>query len=66
MVLELMIKCAVKMLVSWLTLRGGGDLFPQSLGVDTLPPSDPKPPRAEFNYSVGFKDLNGKHNNFFP
>ncbi|XP_030898032.1 amyloid beta A4 precursor protein-binding family B member 1-interacting protein [Leptonychotes weddellii] len=37
---------------------GGGDLFSQSLGVDTLPPPDPKPPRAEFNYSVGFKDLN--------
>lgn len=44
---------------------GGGDLFSQSLGVDTLPPPDPKPPGAEFNYSVGFKDLNGKHNNFF-
>jgi hypothetical protein len=41
------------------------DLFSQSLGVDTLPPPDPKPPQAEFNYSVGFKDLNGKHNNFF-
>lgn len=41
-----------------------GDLFSQSLGVDTLPPPDPKPPRAEFNYSVGFKDLNGKQNNF--
>ncbi|KAF0877016.1 AB1IP protein, partial [Crocuta crocuta] len=37
---------------------GDGDLFSQSLGVDTLPPPEPKPPRAEFNYSVGFKDLN--------
>ncbi|KAM5340531.1 amyloid beta A4 precursor protein-binding family B member 1-interacting protein [Glossophaga mutica] len=39
-------------------LLGEMDLLTQSLGVDTLPPSDPKPPRAEFNYSVGFKDLN--------
>lgn len=41
------------------------DLFSQSLGVDTLPPPEPKPPREEFNYSVGFKDLNGKHGNLF-
>ena len=41
------------------------DLFPQSLGVDTLPPPDPNPPREEFNYTVGFKDLNGKHRNVF-
>lgn len=40
-----------------------GDLFSQSLGVDTLPLPEPKP-GAEFNYSVGFKDLNGKHNFF--
>uniref|UniRef100_A0A8C5XKT0 Amyloid beta protein binding family B member 1 interacting protein n=1 Tax=Microcebus murinus TaxID=30608 RepID=A0A8C5XKT0_MICMU len=40
------------------TLLGEMDLLTQSLGVDTLPPPDPKPPRAEFNYSVGFKDLN--------
>ncbi|XP_054448482.1 amyloid beta A4 precursor protein-binding family B member 1-interacting protein [Pteronotus mesoamericanus] len=39
-------------------LLGEMDLLTQSLGVDTLPPSDPKPPRAEFNFSVGFKDLN--------
>uniref|UniRef100_A0A5F9C3X7 Amyloid beta precursor protein binding family B member 1 interacting protein n=1 Tax=Oryctolagus cuniculus TaxID=9986 RepID=A0A5F9C3X7_RABIT len=39
-------------------LLGEMDLLTQSLGVDTLPPPDPKPPRAEFNYSVGFKDLN--------
>nr|XP_020025704.1 amyloid beta A4 precursor protein-binding family B member 1-interacting protein isoform X1 [Castor canadensis] len=40
------------------TLLGEMDLLTQSLGVDTLPPPDPKPPQAEFNYSVGFKDLN--------
>uniref|UniRef100_H0X6V0 Amyloid beta A4 precursor protein-binding family B member 1-interacting protein n=1 Tax=Otolemur garnettii TaxID=30611 RepID=H0X6V0_OTOGA len=40
------------------TLLGEMDLLTQSLGVDILPPPDPKPPRAEFNYSVGFKDLN--------
>ncbi|EAW86099.1 amyloid beta precursor protein binding family B member 1 interacting protein [Homo sapiens] len=40
------------------TLLGEMDLLTQSLGVDTLPPPDPNPPRAEFNYSVGFKDLN--------
>ncbi|XP_008055357.1 amyloid beta A4 precursor protein-binding family B member 1-interacting protein [Carlito syrichta] len=40
------------------TLLGEMDLLTQSLGVDTLPPPDPQPPRAEFNYSVGFKDLN--------
>nr|XP_013000459.1 amyloid beta A4 precursor protein-binding family B member 1-interacting protein [Cavia porcellus] len=40
------------------TLLGEMDLLTQSLGVDTLPPPDPKPPGAEFNYSVGFKDLN--------
>uniref|UniRef100_A0A8C9QAN0 Amyloid beta A4 precursor protein-binding family B member 1-interacting protein n=1 Tax=Spermophilus dauricus TaxID=99837 RepID=A0A8C9QAN0_SPEDA len=40
------------------TLLGEMDLLTQSLGVDTLPPPDPKPPTAEFNYSVGFKDLN--------
>ncbi|XP_048223561.1 amyloid beta A4 precursor protein-binding family B member 1-interacting protein [Perognathus longimembris pacificus] len=40
------------------TLLGEMDLLTQSLGVDTLPPPDPKPPSAEFNYSVGFKDLN--------
>lgn len=39
-------------------LLGEMDLLTQSLGVDTLPPPDPKPPTAEFNYSVGFKDLN--------
>lgn len=39
-------------------LLGEMDLLTQSLGVDTLPPPDPNPPRAEFNYSVGFKDLN--------
>lgn len=39
-------------------LLGEMDLLTQSLGVDTLPPPDPKPPRAEFNFSVGFKDLN--------
>ncbi|XP_034365585.1 amyloid beta A4 precursor protein-binding family B member 1-interacting protein [Arvicanthis niloticus] len=40
------------------TLLGEMDLLTQSLGVDTLPPPEPKPPREEFNYSVGFKDLN--------
>ncbi|XP_062067151.1 amyloid beta A4 precursor protein-binding family B member 1-interacting protein [Lepus europaeus] len=40
------------------SLLGEMDLLTQSLGVDTLPPPDPKPPRDEFNYSVGFKDLN--------
>lgn len=39
-------------------LLGEMDLLTKSLGVDTLPPPDPKPPRAEFNFSVGFKDLN--------
>ncbi|KAM8959726.1 amyloid beta A4 precursor protein-binding family B member 1-interacting protein [Lycaon pictus] len=39
-------------------LLGEMDLLTQSLGVDTLPPPESKPPRAEFNYSVGFKDLN--------
>ncbi|KAF6371383.1 amyloid beta precursor protein binding family B member 1 interacting protein [Rhinolophus ferrumequinum] len=39
-------------------LLGEMDLLTQSLGVDTLPPPDPNPPRVEFNYSVGFKDLN--------
>ncbi|XP_007934571.1 amyloid beta A4 precursor protein-binding family B member 1-interacting protein [Orycteropus afer afer] len=39
-------------------LLGEMDLLTQSLGVDTLPPPDPKPARVEFNYSVGFKDLN--------
>lgn len=39
-------------------LLGEMDLLTQSLGVDTLPPLDPSPPRHEFNYSVGFKDLN--------
>lgn len=39
-------------------LLGEMDLLTQSLGVDTLPPPDPKPARTEFNYSVGFKDLN--------
>uniref|UniRef100_A0A8C3VVM0 Amyloid beta protein binding family B member 1 interacting protein n=1 Tax=Catagonus wagneri TaxID=51154 RepID=A0A8C3VVM0_9CETA len=39
-------------------LLGEMDLLTQSLGVDTLPLPEPKPPRAEFNYSVGFKDLN--------
>ncbi|XP_023404624.2 amyloid beta A4 precursor protein-binding family B member 1-interacting protein isoform X2 [Loxodonta africana] len=39
-------------------LLGEMDLLTQSLGVDTLPPPDPEPTRAEFNYSVGFKDLN--------
>ncbi|GAB1286011.1 Amyloid beta A4 precursor protein-binding family B member 1-interacting protein [Apodemus speciosus] len=47
------------------TLLGEMDLLTQSLGVDTLPPPDPNPPREEFNYSVGFKDLNGKHRNLF-
>lgn len=50
------------MFMSWITV-GWGCLFSQSLGVDTLPPPDPKPARTEFNYSVGFKDLNGKHSN---
>ncbi|KAM4828665.1 amyloid beta A4 precursor protein-binding family B member 1-interacting protein isoform 2-T2 [Thomomys bottae] len=40
------------------TLLGEMDLLTQSLGMHTLPPPDPKPPSAEFNYSVGFKDLN--------
>ncbi|EDL83938.1 amyloid beta (A4) precursor protein-binding, family B, member 1 interacting protein [Rattus norvegicus] len=40
------------------TLLGEMDLLTQSLGVDTLPPAEPKPPREEFNFSVGFKDLN--------
>ncbi|XP_033615396.1 amyloid beta A4 precursor protein-binding family B member 1-interacting protein [Fukomys damarensis] len=40
------------------TLLGEMDLLTQSLGVDTLPPPAPEPPRAEFNYTVGFKDLN--------
>ncbi|XP_021510276.2 LOW QUALITY PROTEIN: amyloid beta A4 precursor protein-binding family B member 1-interacting protein [Meriones unguiculatus] len=40
------------------TLLGEMDLLTQSLGVDTLPPPDPKPPGEEFNFSVGFKDLN--------
>ncbi|XP_043335167.1 amyloid beta A4 precursor protein-binding family B member 1-interacting protein [Cervus canadensis] len=39
-------------------LLGEMDLLTQSLGVDILPPPEPKPPRAEFNYTVGFKDLN--------
>ncbi|KAK2507396.1 hypothetical protein MC885_014905 [Smutsia gigantea] len=39
-------------------LLGEMDLLTQSLGVDTLPPPDPKLPRVEFNFSVGFKDLN--------
>ncbi|XP_004380581.1 amyloid beta A4 precursor protein-binding family B member 1-interacting protein isoform X1 [Trichechus manatus latirostris] len=39
-------------------LLGEMDLLTQSLGVDTLPPPDPEPTRAEFNYTVGFKDLN--------
>lgn len=39
-------------------LLGEMDLLTQSLGVDTLPPPDPKPPGTEFNYTVGFKDLN--------
>uniref|UniRef100_A0A8D0SVI1 Amyloid beta A4 precursor protein-binding family B member 1-interacting protein n=1 Tax=Sus scrofa TaxID=9823 RepID=A0A8D0SVI1_PIG len=38
-------------------LLGEMDLLTQSLGVDTLPLPEPKP-GAEFNYSVGFKDLN--------
>lgn len=50
--------------VSILNNFGAGALFSQSLGVDILPPPDPKPPRVEFNYSVGFKDLNGKHRFF--
>ncbi|XP_012870045.1 PREDICTED: amyloid beta A4 precursor protein-binding family B member 1-interacting protein [Dipodomys ordii] len=40
------------------TLLGEMDLLTQSLGVDTLPPPEPKPASAEFNYTVGFKDLN--------
>ncbi|KAL1784891.1 amyloid beta A4 precursor protein-binding family B member 1-interacting [Sigmodon hispidus] len=40
------------------TLLGEMDLLTQSLGVDTLPSPDAKAPREEFNYSVGFKDLN--------
>ncbi|KAM9230519.1 amyloid beta A4 precursor protein-binding family B member 1-interacting protein isoform 1-T2 [Dugong dugon] len=39
-------------------LLGEMDLLTQSLGVDTLPPPDPERTRAEFNYTVGFKDLN--------
>ncbi|XP_044534867.1 amyloid beta A4 precursor protein-binding family B member 1-interacting protein [Gracilinanus agilis] len=39
-------------------LLGEMDLLTQSLGVETLPPPSHDPPRTEFNYSVGFKDLN--------
>ncbi|XP_072507863.1 amyloid beta A4 precursor protein-binding family B member 1-interacting protein [Notamacropus eugenii] len=39
-------------------LLGEMDLLTQSLGVETLPPPMPDPPLIEFNYSVGFKDLN--------
>ncbi|XP_006907078.1 amyloid beta A4 precursor protein-binding family B member 1-interacting protein [Pteropus alecto] len=42
-------------------LLGEMDLLTQvnsSFQVSTLPPPAPKPPRAEFNFSVGFKDLN--------
>ncbi|XP_068942437.1 amyloid beta A4 precursor protein-binding family B member 1-interacting protein [Petaurus breviceps papuanus] len=39
-------------------LLGEMDLLTQSLGVETLPPPMPDPPRTEFNYSVGFRDLN--------
>ncbi|XP_074049129.1 amyloid beta A4 precursor protein-binding family B member 1-interacting protein [Macrotis lagotis] len=39
-------------------LLGEMDLLTQSLGVETLPPPMPDPPATEFNYSVGFKDLN--------
>ncbi|XP_027697305.1 amyloid beta A4 precursor protein-binding family B member 1-interacting protein [Vombatus ursinus] len=39
-------------------LLGEMDLLTQSLGVETLPPPVPDPPHTEFNYSVGFKDLN--------
>ncbi|XP_006871719.1 PREDICTED: amyloid beta A4 precursor protein-binding family B member 1-interacting protein [Chrysochloris asiatica] len=39
-------------------LLGEMDLLTKSLGVDTLPPPDSKPTTAEFNYTVGFKDLN--------
>ncbi|KAM8978638.1 amyloid beta A4 precursor protein-binding family B member 1-interacting protein [Sarcophilus harrisii] len=39
-------------------LLGEMDLLTQSLGVETLPPPVYDPPSTEFNYSVGFKDLN--------
>ncbi|XP_043823821.1 amyloid beta A4 precursor protein-binding family B member 1-interacting protein [Dromiciops gliroides] len=39
-------------------LLGEMDLLTQSLGVETLPPPMHDPPSTEFNYSVGFKDLN--------
>ena len=64
MILYLMINLPCKN-VSILNNFGAGDLFSQSLGVDILPPPEPKPPRAEFNYTVGFKDLNGKPHHFF-
>ncbi|XP_075408645.1 amyloid beta A4 precursor protein-binding family B member 1-interacting protein [Tenrec ecaudatus] len=39
-------------------LLGEMDLLTQSLGVETLPPPDTKTTKTEFNYTVGFKDLN--------
>uniref|UniRef100_F7CCU8 Amyloid beta A4 precursor protein-binding family B member 1-interacting protein n=1 Tax=Monodelphis domestica TaxID=13616 RepID=F7CCU8_MONDO len=39
-------------------LLGEMDLLTQSLEVETLPPPSHDLPRTEFNYSVGFKDLN--------
>ncbi|XP_030055145.1 amyloid beta A4 precursor protein-binding family B member 1-interacting protein [Microcaecilia unicolor] len=39
-------------------LLGEMDLLTQSLGVETIPPPSPKAPNTEFNFSVGFKDLN--------
>lgn len=60
MILYLMIKLHCKN-ISIMNNFGGWDPFSQSLGVDTVPPPEPKQPRAEFNYSVGFKDLNGEY-----
>ncbi|XP_004716171.1 amyloid beta A4 precursor protein-binding family B member 1-interacting protein [Echinops telfairi] len=39
-------------------LLGEMDLLTQSLGVETLPPPETRTTRTEFNYTVGFKDLN--------
>ncbi|KAJ7322232.1 hypothetical protein JRQ81_018519 [Phrynocephalus forsythii] len=39
-------------------LLGEMDLLTQSLGVEALPPPSPKPSNDEFNFAVGFKDLN--------
>nr|XP_020657038.1 amyloid beta A4 precursor protein-binding family B member 1-interacting protein isoform X1 [Pogona vitticeps] len=39
-------------------LLGEMDLLTQSLGVETFPPPSPKTSNDEFNFAVGFKDLN--------